>query len=110
MRQMRYACLLWIICAISSTATGRTALGILAGSVVNTAGMPVANASVTVQTSDGLHPHATRTDAEGRFQFVRFKRGQYDLRAATPRASSEWSKRIVVRSGKTTEVVLRLTK
>jgi hypothetical protein len=110
MRHMRYACFLFIACAISSPANGRTALGILAGSVVNTAGMPVANASVTVQTSDGLHPHATRTDAAGHFRFLRFKRGQYDLRAATPQTSSEWSKRIVVRSGKTTEVVLRLTK
>lgn len=110
MRYFRYGCLIAVACAITIPANGKTALGILAGTVVNAAGMPVANASVTVQTSDGLHPHATRTDASGRFRFVRFERGQYDLRAATANAYSEWSKRILVRSGKTTEVLLRLTK
>ena len=70
--------------------------------------VPVADATVTVQTSDGLHPHAMRTDANGHFRFVRFLRGQYDLRAAAQGSYSEWSKRVLVRSGKTTEVVLRL--
>jgi Carboxypeptidase regulatory-like domain len=110
MRHFRYGCLVLMACAITSPANGRSALGILAGIVLNAAETPVANASVTVQTSDGLHPHATRTDTGGRFRFTRFERGQYDLRAATPGAYSKWSKRIVVRSGKTTEVVLRLTK
>jgi hypothetical protein len=110
MRHFRYGCLLFIACALTPPVHGKTALGVLAGTVVNASGMPVSNASVTVQTSDGLHPHATRTDGSGRFRFVRFERGQYDLRAAATGRYSEWSKRILVRSGKTTEVTLRLTK
>lgn len=110
MSHFRCSCLLLIASMLTLSVNARTALGILAGTVVNAAGMPVSNASVTVQTSDGLHPHATRTDAHGRFQFVRFERGQYDLRAAAAGHYSEWSKRILVRSGKTTEVALRLTK
>jgi Carboxypeptidase regulatory-like domain len=107
MRNLRYVCLLIVLFAISPRVNGRPALGILAGTVVNSEGTPVANASVTVQTSEGLHPHAALTDATGHFRFVR---GQYDLRASARGAYSDWSKRILVRSGKTTEVVLRLTR
>ena len=40
-------------------------IGTLEGIVLDGQGKPVADASVTIQTSDGLHPHAKRTDAEG---------------------------------------------
>ena len=110
MRYFRYTCLFIIACAIVPAANGRASLGILAGTVVNAANMPVSNASVTIQTSDGLHPHATHTDANGHFRFARLESGQYDLRAADRKEYSEWSKRIFVRSGKTTNLVLRLTK
>jgi uncharacterized GH25 family protein len=83
-------------------------LGALEGQVVDSHGKPVADASVTIQTSDGLHPHATRTDASGHFEFQRYSAGQYDLRAYYKGSFSEWSKRQLIRPKKTTEVTLKL--
>ena len=82
--------------------------GAVSGSVTDSSGKPVANASVTIQTSDGLHPHATRTDAEGHFQFTRWETGQYDLRAYSDGVFSEWQRRIMIHSKKPTRITLRL--
>lgn len=84
------------------------AVGTISGTVLDAHGKPVADASVTIQTSDGLHPHATHTDSSGRFEFARFSTGQYDLRAYSNGLFSDWDKRVVIRSKKTTEVTLRL--
>jgi hypothetical protein len=83
-------------------------VGTLAGTVLDVQGKPVARASVTIQTSDGLHPNAMLTDSAGHFAFARYKTGQYDLRASSSGATSDWMKRIMIRSSKTTEVTLRL--
>ena len=40
-------------------------LGTIQGTVVDSQGKPVEDASVTIQTSDGQHPHATHTDTKG---------------------------------------------
>jgi protocatechuate 3,4-dioxygenase beta subunit len=85
-------------------------IGTLAGTVLDASGKPVADASVTIQTSDGLHPHATHTDANGHFQFERWMTGQYDVRAYANGAFSDWDKRIMIRSKKTTQITLRLPK
>jgi len=84
------------------------AVGNLAGTVLDAHGRPVADASVTIQTSDGNQPHATRTDSKGRFAFDRWATGQYDLRAYANGAFSDWDQRVEIRSKKTTEVTLRL--
>jgi len=78
------------------------------GTVLDAHGKPVAEASVTIQTSDGLKPHATHTDSTGRYEFARYDAGQYDLRAYAKGQFSDWSKHIVIRPKKTTEVTLRL--
>ncbi len=83
-------------------------LGTVQGSVLDAHGKPVAEASVTIQTSDGLSPHATHTDSSGHYEFARFDAGQYDLRAYAKGQFSDWSKHIVIRPKKTTEVTLRL--
>jgi protocatechuate 3,4-dioxygenase beta subunit len=83
-------------------------LGAISGTVLDAHGKPVADASVTIQTSDGLHPHATHTDSSGRFEFTRYVIGQYDLRAYSNGVFSDWDKRVLIRSKKTTEVTLRL--
>jgi hypothetical protein len=82
--------------------------GTLAGTVLDSSGKPVADATVTIQTSYGNEPNATHTDANGRFQFVRFETGQYDLQAYSKGLFSDWTKRIMIRSRKTTNVTLRL--
>ena len=108
MQTFRYSLLLVAVLALAATAHARHPTGTLAGVVLDAQGKPQPGASVTVQTSDGAHPHATRTDAAGHFQFVRFSRGQYDLRAFAQGKSSDWMLRILVRSGKATEITVRL--
>lgn len=86
----------------------RVAIGTMAGTVLDAHGKPVAGATVTMQTSDGAHPYATHTGSDGRFEFSRYATGQYDLRAYANGMFSDWVKRVSIRSGKTTEVMLRL--
>jgi Carboxypeptidase regulatory-like domain len=93
-----------------SAAAQKVPLGVLEGIVLDANGHPVADASVTIQTSDGLHPHATHTDANGHFEFARWETGQYDLRAYSNGLFSEWDKRVMIRSKKTTTITLRLPK
>ena len=68
----------------------------------------MADATVTMQSSDGKHPYATHTDADGHFKFARYETGQYDLRAYSKGMFSAWTKRIAVRSQKTTEITLHM--
>jgi len=91
-------------------AAQHVAIGTLEGTVVTASGKPVADASVTIQTSDGLHPHATHTDSSGHFEFDRWETGQYDLRAYANGAFSDWDKHVIIRSKKTTQVTLRMPK
>jgi uncharacterized GH25 family protein len=83
-------------------------VGTITGNVVDAHGKPVADASVMIQTSDGLHPHATRTDSNGRFEFARFETGQYDLRAYSNGVFSEWDRRVVIQTKRPTQITLRL--
>ena len=94
--------------AFVAAAQQRVPIGTLEGTVLDGKGQPVPDASVTIQTSDGLHPHATHTDSSGHFQFTRWETGQYDLRAYSKGAFSEWDKRIMIRANKTTKITLRL--
>ena len=96
------------LAAVAAAQYGPTPVGKLEGVVLNAKGKPVADASVTIQASDGLHPHATHTDASGRFEFDRWATGQYDLRAYSNGIFSDWNKRILIRAGKTTTITLRL--
>jgi uncharacterized GH25 family protein len=95
--------------ALSANAQFAHGLGTLSGTVVDEQGKPVADASVTIQTSDGLRPHATHTDSNGHFEFTRFEAGQYDVRAYSNKVFSDWSKRLVIRPKKETEITLRLS-
>lgn len=93
---------------LSAGAQSREPVGNISGTVLNAHGKPVVDSTVTIQTSDGLHPHATHTDREGRFEFARYETGQYDLRAYSNGAFSDWDRHVVIRSKKTTEVTLHL--
>ena len=86
----------------------RVATGVLEGTVLDSAGHPLPGATVTIQTSDGNHPHVTHTDLQGHFSFTRFATGQYDVRAYHQGAYSDWSKRIVIRSNKSASLTLRV--
>lgn len=86
----------------------RVRIGMIAGTVLDSHGKPVADATVTMQTSYGQSPSATHTDARGHFEFARYEVGQYDLQAYWHGMFSDWTKRVVIRSDKTTEITLRL--
>jgi hypothetical protein len=90
----------------AGAASATVSLGTLVGTVTDAQGKPLAGATVTMQTSDGRRPTATHTGPDGRFEFLRFRPGQYDLRAYSNGAFSDWSKRVIIRTGKTTEVTL----
>ena len=93
---------------LASAAYAKVAIGTLAGTVLDAKGKPVAGATVTIQTSDGLHPSAKHTDANGHFEFTRYETGQYDLRAYANGMFSDWVKRVSIRRDKTTEVTLHM--
>jgi hypothetical protein len=88
--------------------SARGPIGNLSGTVMDSKGGPVADATVTMQSSDGKRPYATHTDSDGHFRFARYETGQYDLRAYSKGMFSEWTKRISIRSQKTTDVTLRM--
>lgn len=93
---------------LATASHARVRVGTLAGTVVDAHGKPVAHATITIQTSFGDHPNATHSDKQGRFQFARFRTGQYDLQAYSEGSFSKWLRRINIRSNHTTEVTLRM--
>jgi len=97
-----------LVLGFAAALEARVATGTMAGSVLDYHGKPLAGATVTMQTSDGMHPYATHTDANGRFEFARYETGQYDLRAYSNGMFSDWTKRISIHAGKTTQVTLRM--
>ena len=100
--------LLILTLGLSTGLGATTPFGTMAGTVVDAHGKPVAGATVTMQTSWGDRPNATHTDANGHFEFVRFRPGQYDLRAYCKGMFSDWTKRVSIKARKTTEVTLRM--
>ncbi len=103
----------WVLALVAGlsftfTASAKGPVGNLVGAVLDSQGKPVADATVTMQSSDGKEPYATHTDATGHFKFERYETGQYDLRAYAHGAFSEWVKRVSIRSKKTAAVTLRM--
>lgn len=93
----------------AAVAYARVATGTLAGTVLAANGAPVADATVTIETSFGNHPNATHTNTEGRFRFARFRTGQYDLCAYAHGVFSKWLRRVTIRAHRTTRVTLHLS-
>jgi hypothetical protein len=102
--------LLVVCAALTLAATVRAhGLGTLAGTVVDAKGRPVEGASVIMQSAAGALPLATTTNSHGRFFFPRLFGGMYDVRATTHHRASPWRRNVTVRTGRQTDVVLRLT-
>lgn len=108
MKQPVVVLLLVLIAAYAAFAQGDTGLGTLAGTVIDARGKAVAGASVTMQSATGGNPHATKSNAQGRFFFPELVHGYYDVRASSGVMTSEWKHNIEVNTGKQTEVTLRL--
>lgn len=90
------------------TSAARSTPGSLGGVVLDTKAQPLAGANVFWQASDGRSPHRLHADHAGRFYIARVRPGLYDLRAQAKGMWSEWQRNVLVRSGRLTEVTLRL--
>jgi len=80
----------------------------LTGVVIGPDDKPVPRAAVTYQSSAGDTPHATHTDAHGRFTIHKLRSDNYDVRASANGIFSEWKKNVLVHSGQTKEITLQL--
>jgi len=80
----------------------------ITGMVLGADGKPVPGAGVTCETSSGLKPRAVHTDAKGRFFITGLKQENYDLRASSNGAYSDWERNIPLRKGQTKQITLQL--
>jgi uncharacterized membrane protein len=80
----------------------------ITGTVLDSDGKPVANASVTCETSSGMKPRAVHTDSKGRFFVTGLKQESYDLRASRNGAYSDWERNIPLGKSQTKTVTLQL--
>jgi uncharacterized GH25 family protein len=80
----------------------------ISGTVLDADGKPVANASVTCETSSGMKPRAVHTDSKGRFFITGLKQENYDLRASRNGAYSDWERNIPLGKSQTKTVTLQL--
>ena len=80
----------------------------ITGTVLDSNGKPVANASVTCETSSGMKPRAVHTDKSGKFFITGLKQESYDLRASRNGAYSDWERNIPLRKSQTKDVTLQL--
>jgi len=80
----------------------------ITGTVLDSNGKPVANASVTCETSSGMKPRAVHTDKSGKFFITGLKQESYDLRASRNGAYSDWERNIPLRQSQTKDVTLQL--
>jgi Carboxypeptidase regulatory-like domain len=107
MSKLAFLLLLVLVVACVSVAD-EGGMGTLAGTVVGSNGRPIVGAHVTSQEAGGSHPGFTTTNAQGRFFFPELTRGYYDVRAYAKGSWSEWKHNIEVKTGKQTDVTLRI--
>jgi len=105
-RRLAFAALTFAFLACATAA--EQGMGTLAGTVIGPGGSPLAGARVTSQEAGGSHPSSTVTNAQGRFFFPELAHGYYDVRAYANGSWSEWKHNIEVKTGKQTEVRLRI--
>jgi len=107
-RRFIYAIMVFVALMAAHTASAQTGAGNLSGVVLGPDDKPVANASITYQSGGGRAPHIIHTDSQGHFTITKLKMDNYDLRASSKGIFSEWEKNVMVRSGKTKFITLRL--
>ena len=100
--------IVFTLALLTCVAANDEGMGTLAGTVVAASGAPVVNARVTLQGADGGSPDSTTTNDRGRFFFPDLGHGYYDVRAYSNGAWSGWMHNVEVKTGKQTEVTLRV--
>ncbi len=91
-----------------SAAPQNRASSTLSGVVLGPDDKPVAHASVSYQLSSGSAPHAVHTDSHGHFSISKLGADNYDVRASGKGVFSVWEKNVMLRSGETKDLTLRL--
>lgn len=82
--------------------------GVISGVVIGPDDKPAPHAAITYQSSSGSSPHAVHADSHGRFTIPKLSSDNYDIRASANGIFSEWQKNFQVKSGRTSEITLRL--
>ena len=82
--------------------------GTITGTVLDSNGRPVANATVTCETSSGMKPRVVHADKGGKFFITGLKQESYDLRASRNGAYSDWEKNIPLRKSQSKDITLQL--
>jgi hypothetical protein len=80
----------------------------ITGTVLDSNGRPVANATVTCETSSGMKPRVVHADKSGKFFITGLKQESYDLRASRNGAYSDWEKNIPLGKSQSKDVTLQL--
>jgi uncharacterized membrane protein len=80
----------------------------ITGTVLDSNGRPVANATVTCETSSGMKPRAVHADKSGKFFITGLKQESYDLRASQNGAYSDWEKNIPLGRSQSKDITLQL--
>ena len=80
----------------------------ITGTVLDSNGRPVANATVTCETSSGMKPRVVHADKSGKFFITGLKQESYDLRASRNGAYSDWEKNIPLGKTQSKDVTLQL--
>ena len=80
----------------------------ISGTVLDSDGNTVPNATVTCQTSSGMKPRVLHSDAKGAFFITGLKQESYDLRASRKGAYSDWERNIPLGKSQTKNVTLQL--
>lgn len=88
-------------------AAQRRSMGSLRVVVTDAEGKPVPGARLTIQAAHGAEPRAVETGNDGGYLF-RLPRGHYDVRAYAEGLWSEWRRNVPVRTGRRTDLRLRL--
>jgi len=80
----------------------------ITGAVLDSNGRPVANATVTCETSSGMKPRVVHADKSGKFFITGLKQESYDLRASQNGAYSDWEKNIPLGRSQSKDITLQL--
>ena len=80
----------------------------ITGTVLDSNGRPVANATVTCETSSGMKPRVVHADKSGKFFITGLKQESYDLRASQNGAYSDWEKNIPLGRSQSKDITLQL--
>src|SRR6266850_4818270 len=100
------AVLIALVFCVAGLAAGQETTGTIAGRIVDTQGLWVPGASVTVTGPQGAR--TVTTDSEGRFNAPFLVPGTYSVRAELQGFKAVEQKDIVVRLGQTAELPLKM--